>query len=313
MGARASSNRRLKAFHFDATFLYMKSLFASLALLAFSAAPLSATEGPARPALWQLSDQDTTIYLFGTIHALPKDLVWQTPVLLDAENKADELVMEIGDLEDQAKGAAALMKVAFTPNLPPLSERLPPKKRAKLAALIVKSGIPAPLLDKMETWAAALGLTAGLLKGTGIDPANGVEHRLMSDFRSAHKPVSGLESFDEQYGLFDTLPENEQRAFLGSLVDGSGNATKEFAKMLAGWREGDETSISRSFDKSSDITPILRERLVFSRNANWARWIEARMQKPGTILIAVGAGHLAGHGSVRVLLARRGFKTKRIQ
>ena len=35
----------------------------------------------AQPALWEVSDPDTTIYLFGTIHLLPEDLQWRTPKL----------------------------------------------------------------------------------------------------------------------------------------------------------------------------------------------------------------------------------------
>ena len=39
----------------------------------------------------------------------------------------------------------------------------------------------------------------------------------------------------------------------------------------------------------------------------WADWIAARMQTPGTVFVAVGAGHLAGKDSVLVQLAERGI------
>ena len=37
------------------------------------------------------------------------------------------------------------------------------------------------------------------------------------------------------------------------------------------------------------------------------------MAKPGSVLIAVGAGHLAGKGSVVDLLQRSGYKVQRVQ
>jgi uncharacterized protein YbaP (TraB family) len=37
------------------------------------------------------------------------------------------------------------------------------------------------------------------------------------------------------------------------------------------------------------------------------------MDKPGTIFIGVGAGHLAGPDSVQRMLKTRGFKVKRVQ
>ena len=47
-------------------------LFAPIAALLALAPTASAAKAPqvARPALWAVSDADTTIYLFGTFHAL---------------------------------------------------------------------------------------------------------------------------------------------------------------------------------------------------------------------------------------------------
>ena len=42
------------------------------------------------------------------------------------------------------------------------------------------------------------------------------------------------------------------------------------------------------------------------RNANWAKWIERRLAQPGTIMVAVGAGHLAGNDSVLAMLKKDG-------
>ena len=59
-------------------------------------------------------------------------------------------------------------------------------------------------------------------------------------------------------------------------------------------------------------SPVLYERLLTSRNANWAEWIERRLAQPGTVFVAVGAGHLAGRGSVQDQLERRGVKVTRV-
>ena len=92
----------------------MRALRRSLAalgiplLLATAPAASAASTAPAaRPALWKVSDPDTTIYLFGTIHLLPRDYRWQTPKFASAVAKADELVVEtIVDLERPQAGHA---------------------------------------------------------------------------------------------------------------------------------------------------------------------------------------------------------------
>jgi uncharacterized protein YbaP (TraB family) len=58
--------------------------------------------------------------------------------------------------------------------------------------------------------------------------------------------------------------------------------------------------------------PALYARLLTDRNANWAEWIDERMASPGNLFIAVGAGHLAGSGSVQEQLGERGYEVERV-
>jgi len=60
-------------------------------------------------------------------------------------------------------------------------------------------------------------------------------------------------------------------------------------------------------------SPELREALLKRRNLNWARWIQRRMAAPGSVFVAVGAGHLAGPDSVVSMLQRDGYRVRRIQ
>ena len=54
-------------------------------------------------------------------------------------------------------------------------------------------------------------------------------------------------------------------------------------------------------------------RMMFTeRNDRWADWIRARMRSPGTVFVAVGAGHLAGPDSLLVRLAERGLPSRRV-
>jgi uncharacterized protein YbaP (TraB family) len=55
------------------------------------------------------------------------------------------------------------------------------------------------------------------------------------------------------------------------------------------------------------------ETLLIDRNKNWANWIGQRMKRPGTVFLAVGAGHLAGNDSVIAMLKREGYRIRRVQ
>jgi uncharacterized protein len=83
--------------------------------------------------------------------------------------------------------------------------------------------------------------------------------------------------------------------------------------MLAAWTKGDVAGIARTFDRDLAGSPELEQALIQRRNANWSRWIEQRMAQPGAVMIAVGAGHLAGKDSVIAMLQRQGYRVRRVQ
>lgn len=293
----------------------MKRTFVSaLAAIALLSCHSNQSEAkPIRPALWKVSDADTTIYLFGTIHLLPKDLAWQSPKIAAAIKGSQGLVLETVMDRDPQKTGAIMTQLGMSPNLPPLLDRVPADKREALQKVITKSGVPIAVLDQFETWAAALTLASSGMRDLPVSQEYGAEAILSRAFSASSKPVSGLETPAQQLGYFDGLPEAAQRKFLASIAEDDSNARAEFDAMIAAWGSGDVNKIALTFDDELKLSPELTEVLLKQRNRNWAGWIVDRMAKPGTMFVAVGAGHLAGAGSVTALLAARGLKVSRIQ
>lgn len=296
-----------------------RPLFALLAIISLAACGGTEAKAPvvtkeaARPALWKVADADTIIYLFGTIHLLPKGLKWTTPAMAKAMAASQGLVLEVALDKDPAKLGAVMMKLAKTPGLPPVLDRVDPAKRAALKKVIDESGLSLTYLDGLETWAAALGLASAMNAKLNLSYEDGAETQLTRVFEKMRKPIGGLETAEQQLGYFDTLPEVAQRKFLTSIADESANADKEFTAMIRAWKAGDVRRIALSFDDEMKLSPELAEVLLYRRNNNWAGWVSERMKRPGTVFVAVGAGHLAGKGSVEELVARRGFKVVRVQ
>lgn len=293
-----------------------KSLIARwIAALGLAIAALSPAAARApTPALWAVSDRDTTIYLFGTIHLLPEKFDWRTDRLNLAITGSQQLVVEtIVDEKDPGKLMAALSSLAFAPGQPLLSERVPAAKRPMLDAAIVKSGIPRAALDRMETWAAAFMLLGNQYKDMGLKSGEGVESVLRNRFLSDGKKIAELESNVEQLTFFDALSEKAQRDLLEGAIEQPKDMGKQFKEMLGAWARGDVEAIARNFNRDLAASPELRDALIRRRNANWSQWIENRMAQPGTLLVAVGAGHLAGRDSLVELLRREGLRVRRIQ
>ena len=285
-----------------------------LSILALGTPAEAKAPSAARPALWEVSDADTTVYLFGTIHLLPKDYRWRTARFDEAVAGSQQLVIEtIVDESNPHQMMAALSSLAFSPNLPPIATRVPPAKRPALEAAIGKSGMPAAAFDRMETWAAAFMLLGNQFKAMGLKTGEGVETVLRNSFTSQGKAIGELESNREQLAFFDSLPEHAQRALLEGAIDEPKSMTKEFDRMLSSWARGDVDAIAKTFNETLAASPELREALLKRRNENWHRWVEKRMASPGSVMVAVGAGHLAGSDSLVDLLRRGGYTVRRLQ
>jgi uncharacterized protein YbaP (TraB family) len=287
--------------------------FGAIMATACSAAP-AAEAKTASPAMWKVADADTTIYLFGTIHLLPKDTKWRSPAFDQAAAKSDSLVVEtVIDDNNPAATFGELFRLALANDLPPLALRVEPAKRAALATAVAKSGVPAQAYDKLETWAAAFLLLGVQFQNLGLDPASGVESVLKKQFQAGGKPIGELETNAEQLGYFDKLSEDAQRKFLADVLEDPSSMKQQFGVMLKAWSRGDVKGIADSFNSDLGDAPELQDALLVRRNANWARWVKGRLDRPGTVLIAVGAGHLAGDKSVVSLLQNQGVKVTRVQ
>jgi uncharacterized protein len=294
-----------------------RPLFFSLiaALLLGSAAPPSPTSGkPSKgPALWVLADSDTQIHIFGTIHLLPVNSKWRTPLFNQAVANAQTLMLEVGNLDDQAAMLRALHKYALLPAEFPVLQRVPPSKRDALARLIKSAKMSEAMLAPYEDWAVATFLSVGVLGSVGLSKDESPETRLREEFRRAGKPVQGLETAEQTFAALDSLSKNAQLIFLNSVIDESESVDDEFAEMYQAWLKGDEGWIARTFDDDIRAIPELLEKLAYRRNASWTRRIAQRMAQPGKVFVAVGAGHLSGKGSLIAMLRKRGYKVKRIQ
>ena len=297
----------------------MKSLFARIGAalgltLLLGGAPAEARPQIARPALWEVKDPDTTIYLFGTIHLLPDDLTWRTRAFDEAVAKSQQLIVEtIVDQQHPQMVQQAEFSLGLGRELPPIVSRVPPSMVPKLRAAISKSGVPEKFFDQMKTWLAAIQLLAVQFREMGLKGSRGPEEILRQQFIADHKPIGELETNSEQFGYFDRMPEKAQRALLEGALESQEASDKEFNGMLASWSRGDVRKIGVTFNRELSEVPEIRKSLLEQRNANWAKWIEQRMTQPGTIMVAVGAGHLAGKNSVIEGLKRDGYRVRRLQ
>ena len=251
-----------------------------------AASPLSAPAGPPadQPAMFVVRDADTTIYIFGTFHALDGRSQWFGPQVRDAFEQSDELVLE-----------------TLVPERP-VAQLAPP--------LRAPSVIPSASFLATTRLAINAGRTQGMQVGNGAD--NVLRHAAEAE----GKPVAGLETLELQLNMFTRMPPAAAaRPRPGEPVNDTSTVdslSRTMAEMQDSWKRGDQRVFVRMLTQLEQASPDTYRMMFTERNARWADWIAGRMETPGTVFVAVGAGHLAGKDSLLVRLAEQGIPSTRL-
>ncbi len=276
-------------------------------------APAAQTVEAVGPGLWKVADEDTTIYLFGTVHLLPDDVNWNSGIINDALASSGTLVTEI-DMTEEAMAAMGplVSRTALLSDGQTLRGLLDPAQLASYEAAMTKLEVPVAAFDPFEPWFAALQMTNVAYTKNGMNPELGVE-QVLESLVGPDVERDALETVEFQLSVFDELPVEKQIAFLTETSDQIDEIGPMLDAMIANWATGDADGLGELMNEALASDPVLAERLLYARNANWAVWIDDRLDTPGTVFMAVGAGHLAGINSVQDLLAARGIGTTRVQ
>jgi uncharacterized protein YbaP (TraB family) len=145
-----------------------------------------------------------------------------------------------------------------------------------------------------------------------LDPKSGAEEVLTQAARKAGKTITAFETPEQQFTMLDSTPEAEQLAGVKDLAHRQDEGLAVISKMIEHWTRGEADETGRLMNEEMKDTPETARILLTDRNARWAADIQARMDRPGVVFVAVGAGHLTGKDSVQDLLAQEGLKVKRI-
>lgn len=265
----------------------------------------------ADPALWVIRDEDTTIYLFGTVHILKPGMTWFDEAVKTSFDASDELVVEMIK-PDPAEMMRIVNDLAIDRTGIALRDKLTPDDRAHYEATLTQLDLPVAAFDALDPWFASVNISLIPLMRAGYATDQGVEDALLSHARARKIEITGLETPEQQLGFFDNLPEDVQIRFLNFTIDTIDEAAEGMEQMVIEWANANVLELGELMNAGLE-DQIIYDALLVDRNLQWAEWVEQRMAEPGTVFMAVGAGHLAGESSVQAVLAKNGLVAKRIE
>lgn len=274
--------------------------------------------GPAvaQPAFWVVKDEDSTIYLLGTVHLLKPETQWHSQKLDAAMAEAKELWLELPTTNAASMQSEMMVLVSRFGLAPgtPLSKDLTPEEMKTLDEAAKLAGLSASQLNVFRPWFAALTISTAAMTRAGYDPASGVDNKVEAIFRAREIAPKGLETAEEQIKIFASMSRAQELEYLRETMEEYADAPVELDKMVTQWVSADIAGMEQLFvTEMKTEEPDLYASLLVNRNANWVVKIEEILKGSGAIFIAVGAGHLIGPDSVIAMLETRGVRSERVQ
>lgn len=263
--------------------------------------------------LWSVerAGQPGVVLLLGSVHLLrAEDQPLPDPVHA-AYREATRIVMELDPAElEPAAAQAALARVGVSTPGRSVKESLSADDWRRAEDLARAAGLALQPLAGLEPWYAALALYTGALALAGFDPALGVEQQVAAWAARDGKSIHGLESFEEQLGMFKSLPPEVHRELLLKTLEDLGSLAEDADALVREWRGADLDALGQQLESDFEGYEALRERIVGERNRAWLPELEALAAATDTSLVVVGALHLVGEDGLPALLAARGFTVR---
>jgi uncharacterized protein YbaP (TraB family) len=260
-------------------------------------------------SVWSVKGERNTVYLAGSVHALPKDHGEFPEQLERAYRAANVIVLEV-DLDDM-NPLDAVKFISTNGTLPAdktLKDVVGAKPYERVTALAASLEVPETVIAKLEPWAAALILTQFALNKTGFDANLGIDMQITERARTDGKPLEGLETVIDQLSVFDNRGFEEQTRFLLDSADDAPKLREDLDKLITAWRAGDLRALEKEFRKERKKSPELYDALLGERNRRWLPKIEALLKDDRDVLVVVGALHFVGRDGLLALLKKDGHK-----
>ncbi len=274
-----------------------------------------AVAGPiGAPLLWKVSTGKATVYLFGSVHALPPGIEWMDARLFQAFDTADAVWFEVPDLDKMPKFKGFEEK-AFSAR-PGLTKGLSDVEIRELETLLHRYNYTLKDVERVRpaVMAAVVGQLSSAAGGFDID--RGVDWMLFNRAKALKIKTGGFESHKAHYAYLYALDqgadEDGTAALKRALAVHFGRDQDSLEVLVKTWRTGDQRAMTESLAEEKARGPGSYDLLLTSRNAKWVPQIETMLKGDQTTFVVAGAAHFTGPDSVIAMLRQRGFTVDRV-
>jgi uncharacterized protein len=285
-------------------------LAGTVAVASDATAPSSPTSAAkyGKGLLWKIERKgETPSYLFGTIHLADKRIANLPAPVNKAFDSAASLTTEL-IVDPQA--LTGIMQSIFFSDGRTLESVIGAALYRDVERAFIERRIAIANLQKYKPWAVFLILS--MPPPTDIPPLD-MQLQMRADM--AGKKIEGLETAQEQIGVFTDMSTAEQRGLLEATLRELRASAGHIEAMIQAYIARDLGRLQTMADEHEPSDAALHEkftqRLLTDRNRRMVERLRPLLKR-GNTFIAVGAAHLPGRDGMLSLLEREGYRVQAI-
>ena len=272
---------------------------------------------------WKVSDENSSVWVLGSIHLADSTLYPLAPVIDSAFAHSDELAVELNMNDEEVVkevGEQSAAQGLLTEGT--LRDLLPQDMWNTVDSLCTAWDVPIVMIEKTRPWLAAMTLSSYAFMQAGLNPEYGIDYVLLDRAAMDGKAIVGLETAEEQIGALADTTESDSAGvyYLKTTLHEIAEFESLVSNLMHAWKTGDDEMLRRLLDDGEEEVPLqeskfkdeFEQRIYVNRNAKMADSIATFLREDRKVFVVVGVAHLAlEKDNVIETLRKRGFKIER--
>lgn len=300
-------------------FLFIFILVFTLVFPCYSCTTSDTTdEQEAKSFIWKISDDDSYVYLLGSIHIASADIYPLASAIEDAFQESDKLVVEINIKEVGPITTMLLLeKYGTYPAGEGLKQNLDEDLYKRLEANLQEIGVSLSAYDDYRPWVIVTLTQETVMVKEDYSAEYGIDIYFMEKADERDMKVLELETAEYQLKLMGDFPDELMVLMLEKSLEPPDldDYIDIVGYMFKQWEKGSVEGIAEVVFKDLEEEPALEpyyEVFLNQRNYNMMAKIEEYLEDEYTYFIVVGAAHLVGEEGLLNLLEEAGYEVEQL-
>lgn len=266
----------------------------------------------AAPLLWVVADDDSKLYLAGSLHLLPERAYPLDPAYASAYADSSILVLE-ADLRALSKptNQTRLLAGAQVTEGVPLRQRIGDTLYQRVRQQAERLEVPLFSLDALQPWYVGLLLELAAYHRAGFSAQRGLDQHFTQQAAADGKRIIGLESVEQHLALLLGLGNDASTTTLRATLDELERDEQLPDSVFNAWSSGDFQALQTLVERLEQDHPQAYARLLAHRNRLWIEHLTEILAGRDNALVIVGAAHFPGDDGLIQLLQDAGYTVSR--